>query len=118
MGFIEELLQKKSAVLPCAGSGECPYDFDKECDRDIEGMPFVTGDPRSCPQHGHVCPQFMEEFGLSVEDLNIRATIHCSSLLDHMIAQGKASAESPGVEALRNRYEEIRRQYPPDDFPQ
>ncbi|MEW6351398.1 MAG: hypothetical protein AB1646_20285 [Thermodesulfobacteriota bacterium] len=118
MDSFEKSFRKESSTLPCAGGEDCPYEYDKESDRDIEGMPFVTGDPRSCPQHGHVCPKFMEDFGLSVEDLNIRATIHCGSLLDHIIAEGKASAESPEVKALRNRYEEVRRQYPPDEFPQ
>jgi hypothetical protein len=118
MGFFARLIRKKNKNLACYRTGDCPYEYDKDSDRDIEGMPFVDGDPRSCPQYGHICPEFMEDFGLTVDDLNIRATIHCGSLIDHLIDQGQADAESAPVKALKQRYEELTKQYPADKFPQ
>jgi hypothetical protein len=54
---------------PCETRGTCPYEYDNNPERDIEGMPLLYGDPRSCPDYGHICPEFMEEFGLTLEDL-------------------------------------------------
>ena len=56
------------------------YHYGPNCKSNIEGMPFdlwEEGDPRSCPIYGHICPEFMEDFGLTKEELDIRATYHC-----------------------------------------
>ena len=81
-------------------------------------MPVVGGDPRSCPEYGHICPEFMEDFGLTVEELNIRATIHCGGLLDYQVAEGMTDPDTPEFKALKKRYEEITSEYPRDRYPQ
>ena len=76
--------------LPCQEGEACPYEYDLNPERDIEGMPFVDGDSRSCPVYGHICPHFMEDFDLTVEDLTRNASLHCSAVLLRMKALGKA----------------------------
>jgi len=83
-------VSESSRKLPCQEGEACPYEYDLHPERDIEGMPFVDGDPRSCPVYGHICPDFMEEFDLTVEDLDRNATLHCSAVLLRMKALGKA----------------------------
>ena len=106
----------ESPSLPCS-TGACPYEYSGTSDRDVEGMPFAENDPRSCPQYGHICPEFMEDFGLTVEDLNIRATVHCGSLIKHLISEGKADPEAEPTLRLLGRLAEVIRCYPPDRFP-
>jgi len=119
MGWFGGLFKKKSnVVLPCERTGDCPYEYDKESDRDVEGMPFVEGDPRRCPEYGHVCPEYMEDFNLSVAELNIRATIHCGVVLDQLGRAGKLDPDSPEHRALKERFEEVVSQYPPERYPQ
>jgi len=118
MGFFAKLFKKKDSILPCKKTGDCPYEYDKSSDRDVEGMPFVDGDPRSCPEYGHICPEFMEDFGLTVEGLNIRAIIHCGGLLDCQVADGMTDPEAPEVKILKKRYKEVIRQYPQERYPQ
>jgi len=84
----------------------------------VEGMPFVDGDERSCPKYGHICPEFMEEFGLTVEELNIRATIHCGGLAEHLVLNGQLDPTSPEYRGLKIRYQEITAKYPKEKFPQ
>jgi hypothetical protein len=117
MGFSDKLFKKKDSILPCKTTGDCPYEYDKGSDRDVEGMPFLDTDPRSCPEYGHICPKFMEDFGLTVEELNIRATIHCGSLLDYLVETGQVDVNSSEYKALVNRYEELTRKYPRDRYP-
>ena len=120
MSFFHRLFGKakraKSVGLPC-DSGACPYEYGGTSDRDVEGMPFAENDPRSCPQYGHICPEFMEDFGLTVEDLNIRATVHCGSLIQQLISEGKADPAAEPTHRLLGRLAEILRSYPPDRFP-
>ena len=104
--------------LPCVKTNDCPYEYNKEGDRDIEGMPFIDNDPRSCPKYGHICPVFMEELGFTVQDLNIRAVIHCGSLLDHQVEEGMISSDSDEYKGLKAKYIEITTKYPKDKFPQ
>lgn len=118
MGFFSRLFGRKRGILPCQISGECPYEYDKNSDRDVEGMPFVAGDPRSCPKYGHVCPEFMEDFDLTAKDLNIRAAIHCGALLDQLVKDGKMDPESPEYLTVKPLYEEAKARYPEDQYPQ
>ena len=83
--FFKRLFSRRREVLPCKKTGECPYEYNKKPERDIEGMPFINEDPRSCPIYGHICPEFMEELGLTVGDLNIRATIHCGAIMPKLM---------------------------------
>jgi hypothetical protein len=53
-GYFEFFKKIKTADLPCTGGLECPYEYDKNPERDIEGMPFIENDPRSCPKYGHI----------------------------------------------------------------
>lgn len=80
----ESANKRVDVTLPCAEGKECPYEYDKNPDRDIEGMPFVDGDPRSCPTYGHICPEFMEDFGLTEDDLAERAIIHCDTVMNNL----------------------------------
>ena len=117
-GFFRRLFGGKSSILPCAKTGDCPYEYDKESDRDVEGMPFIKGDERSCPEYGHICPEFMEDFGLTVEELNIRAAIHCGGLMEHFVNQGKVSRNSEEYALVMEKYREALRKYPRDKYPQ
>ena len=117
MGFFAKLFKNRNNNFLCQKTGECPYEYDKDSDRDVEGMPFIENDPRSCPNYGHICPEFMEEFELTVNELNIRATIHCGSLLDDLVQTGEADPESPVCKALKDRYEEVTGRYPRDQYP-
>ena len=118
MGYFANLFRRRRDVLPCERNEDCPYDYAKEPDRDVEGMPFAEGDPRSCPHYGHVCPEFMEEFGLTVRELNIRATIHCGGAVDYLVETGKLDPDSPQCKVLKKRHEEVTTQYPMDRYPQ
>jgi hypothetical protein len=119
-----EKLQKQyvetQRVLPCEADelGHCPYDYEHNPDRDIEGMPFADGDPRSCPKYGHVCPAFMEEFGLTTEDLHIRASIHCGEVIDELVRKGIVEKGSPEYLEQKNRSENMQRLYPREKYPQ
>ena len=108
-------------VLPCeeGEDGGCPYDYSLKPDRDVEGMPFLDADdPRTCPEYGHACPKFMEDFGLTVDDLNIRAVLHCGALREYLIEKGERSATDPGTDRLRKKYCEYLEKYPEDKYPQ
>ena len=118
MGLFDGLLRRNKIVLPCKKIDSCPYEYDKESERDIEGMPFIKKDIRSCPKYGHICPEYMEELGLTIDDLNIRSTIHCGGLLDTLVQQGTITKGSPQYTFLKPRYDEIIKKYPRDKFPQ
>jgi hypothetical protein len=98
-------------MLPCKRTGECPYEYDKDSERDIEGMPFIADDPRSCPEYGHICPEFMEELGLTLEELQIRSVLHCGSVARRMIEDGKLKKD-PQTEILLAEYEKMKVKYP------
>ena len=106
----------RSDSLPCI-TAACPYEYSGSSDRDVEGMPSAENDPRSCPECGHICPAFMEDFGLTVEDLNIRATVHCGTLIKQLISEGKADPHAEPTVRLLSRLAEVIRSYPPDSFP-
>ncbi len=116
---MDKMEQEQLPALPCR-SGECPYEYDKGSEREIEGMPFPRkcDDPRACPTYGHLCPQFMQELGLTVEDLQIRATIHCGALADTLVEQGKLSTDSEQYKMLVAKFDEVKRTYPIEDYPQ
>jgi hypothetical protein len=107
-------------ILPCESdaAGACPFEYDMRPDRDIEGMPFDEEDPRSCPKYGHVCPHFMEDFGLTPADLDIRASIHCGEIIDELVKKGVLEKGSAEYRAQKHRYENTRRMYPREKFPQ
>lgn len=111
--------KKKDSILACERTRDCPYEYDKDQEREIEGMPFPAhdDDPRRCPQYGHICPEFMEHFGLTVDELRIRATIHCANIAMGLVGQGKRDEKSPEHIALMNEVHRIFEKYPPDDNP-
>lgn len=82
--LIEERLVKLSqekGIFPCNETGKCPYEYgDPPPERNMEGMPLISGDARSCPIYGHICPEFMEDFGLTAEGLQARANEHCAGI--------------------------------------
>ncbi len=116
---ILDRMEKEKIELPCGGKSECPYDADRCSDRDIEGMPFPDSrrDPRACPTYGHVCPAFMEHFGLTPEELAIRATIHCGSLAESLVRQGKLKNDSREFVELMTRYNNLTIKYPRASYP-
>ncbi len=103
--------------LPCLKTGSCPYEYDRQSDRDIEGMPFLENDDRSCPVYGHICPEFMEQVGFTPEDLEIRAVIHCGSLLD-IAAANRPDINPEAVAEMKKRLSEVVILYPIDRYPQ
>lgn len=105
--------------LPCSLKGFCPYEYKLEPERDIEGMPFPIqeDDPRRCPEYGHICPEFMQDFGLSVEDLNIRAVIHAGFAAEGLIKTGEKQM-TPELEIIISKYQEYLKKYQPDQCPQ
>lgn len=115
---IAGIFGKNDPLFPCEESGDCPYEYDQDPERDIEGMPFVDGDPRSCPEFGHICAEFMEDFNLTVEDLRIRAVIHCGRLYLHELETGQKPPVNEAFAALVKDYFEIREKYPPEKHPQ
>lgn len=114
--FLIRLLRPEEA-LPCYYKGYCPYEYDQNPERDIEGMPFAEGDWRSCPVYAHVCPEFMEEFNLTVDELHIRATLHCGAVLIGLIREGRTKQVTDAHRGLLQRYDETLVRYPPDRFP-
>lgn len=112
-------------ILPCAKRGTCPYEYGKGSDRDIEGMPFSkkNKDKRSCPNFGHICPSFMEKCGLSVDDLKIRATIHCGLVASDMLDNGRwkladmDDAHRVQVQDLLERFRITKAHYPIEEYP-
>lgn len=61
----------------------CPFEYGPKCKADIEGMPILgRDDPRTCDTYGHICPQYMSDFGLTVKDLEIRAALHCGAVAE------------------------------------
>lgn len=116
---ILDRMEKEKIELPCGGNSTCPYDGERCSERDIEGMPFPDSqrDPRACPTYGHVCPAFMEHFGLTPDDLAIRATIHCGSLAESLVRQGKLKNDSREYQELMARYIHLTIKYPRNSYP-
>lgn len=117
MGFFGNIFGKKESNLPCKKTGECPYEHEKNPERDIEGMPFVANDPRSCPEYDHICPEFMEDFSLTPEELEIRAIIHQGAMIRNF-KSGSLDFIGDENEALIDKYDEISGKYPKKDYPQ
>lgn len=107
----------RKVILPCDATGDCPYEYDRESGRDVEGMPFSKYDPRSCPVYGHICPKFMEDFGLTIEELHVRAAIHCGRLLDYFVQTGEIDKKSDEYIAMIKEYERVIKKYPIDKYP-
>lgn len=91
----------------CEAAKGCPFGFDRGQDRDIEGMPFMHGDPRSCPIYGHICPEFMEDFGLNEQELGLRGMIHRVNVIFSLVDSGELSRGSPEYRQLVESYENI-----------
>jgi len=100
--------------LPCEVSGECPYEYGPKQERNIEGMPLIDGDSRSCPTYGHVCPVFMEAFGLTQDDLEIRAILHCGLALKRV---RRIRERTPNADQILAKYEKTMAKYPMADYP-
>ncbi len=103
--------------FPCEETGDCPYEYYNDPEREIEGMPFVDGDPRSCPEFGHICAKFMEDFELTIEDLHIRGVIHCATVYLHGLETGKDKTVNEAFAAMLQEYFQIRKKYPPEKYP-
>ena len=103
-------------TLPCKIKDFCPYEYEYNPERDVEGMPFIDDDPRSCPKYGHICPEFMEDLGLTVEDLNIRAIIHCGSVAKRLAEIQKQDLTGQ-TKLLVEKFEEYLEKYPPKKYP-
>ncbi|MEW5796296.1 MAG: hypothetical protein AB1772_08025 [Candidatus Zixiibacteriota bacterium] len=108
-------MAEKSQPFPCELDGHCPYEYDQNTDRDIEGMPLLNNDPRGCPKYGHVCPMFMEECGLTAEGLNIRATVHCFQVMGRLTMDEQKKV---AFLLLFEKYRAILQRYPESDYPQ
>ncbi|MDD2710958.1 MAG: hypothetical protein PHV34_23520 [Verrucomicrobiae bacterium] len=106
-------------IFPCQkeGAHECPFTFEKGSDREVMGMPIVEGDARTCPSCRHICPEFMETLGLTVEDLNIRAAIFCGRALEEMASRGEADPQAAEHVHLMERYREFTTRFPPGQHP-
>lgn len=117
---LQQQYAQRKRTLPCQldDRGRCPYETDGKSERDIGGMPFAKEDPRSCPKYGHVCPAFMEEFGLTAEDLLIRASIHGGSLIEDLVKRGVLEKDSPAYTEQKRRSDNMKRLYPPYKYPQ
>lgn len=117
--------KQKKIEIPCNKSKVCLFEYGMS-DRDIEGMPFPKQkkDRRACPKYGHICPAFMEDFNLSVDDLNIRSTIHCGFLAKDMIEKGKWNLNemdkdhAKQIKGLLKRFDEKFIKFPPEKYPQ
>ncbi len=118
MKLWKKIIKRNRKILPCEKDDLCPYDYELKPDRDIEGMPFIDDDPRSCPDFGHICPEFMEELGLNIEDLNIRAIIHCANVQQYSVEKGELDSNSSDYLEMQRKFQEIVRKYPIGDFPQ
>lgn len=101
--------------LPCDAASDCPYEYGLNPERNIEGMPLIDGDSRSCPTYGHVCPTFMEAFGLTQDDLEIRAILHCGLFLKRLKRMRENTSNADQILA---RYEETLAKYPMADYPE
>jgi hypothetical protein len=118
MGYFREDLLQELCVLPCQQWKQCPYLYDEYAGREIEGMPFIADDPRSCPKCGHICPEFMGSFGFSPEDLEIRALLHCGGLLELLAELGRIDKNSDEYYQFQEKYQVTLKRYPLAEFPQ
>ena len=105
----------KSQPFPCELDGNCPFEYARKPDRDIEGMPLLENDPRGCLKYGHVCPVFMAECGLTAEELRIRATVHCFLVMGGMTMDEQKKA---AFLLLFEKYRDILQKYPESDYSQ
>jgi len=115
--YSETACKDRIIELYCKKTGNCPFEYDKSSGRDVEGMPFIDDDPRNCPVYGHICPEFMEDFGFTVEDLNIRAIIHCGGLIDHIAEEGGIDKDSELFIQMKEEFNKTIEKYPPTDYP-
>jgi|WetSurSiteA1Bulk_404760.scaffolds.fasta_scaffold08586_1 hypothetical protein len=81
-------------------------------------MPFVERDPQSCPKYGHICPEFMNDCGLSENELEIRSTIHCVQLIGQVAQGGNSGANAQQMRELVSRLLDAYEVYPVERFPQ
>lgn len=108
---------KRNKIILCHSKKNCPYEQDKSEDAEIEGMPIIPNDPRTCKAFGHICPHFMGDFGFTPADLRIRAIIHCGEKMLHHVEEGKANKDDPDVKRIVSRFQQMVRQYPIDRYP-
>jgi len=112
-----EAFDKRSRINLCHSAKNCPYEQDKNEDAEIEGMPVIPNDPRTCRAFGHICPHFMEDFGFTRADLKIRAIIHCGETMEHRVMEGKADMNDPKVKAMCERFREVTQKFPISQYP-
>jgi hypothetical protein len=67
--------------------------------------------------YGHLCPKFMEDVDLTVEDLDIRAALHCG-LLYKKIDPSLKGEETEHIKDMLKKYEEYLKKYNPVDNPE
>ncbi|OGF44711.1 MAG: hypothetical protein A2231_05145 [Candidatus Firestonebacteria bacterium RIFOXYA2_FULL_40_8] len=115
---IENEQIKSFSLLPCYNGGMCQFKDPNGSIKDIEGMPIGGNlEPRSCPGFDFICPAFMKDFGLTPQDINIRATLYRGDHIDVLVKQGKLEKDSAEYIALHERYEDILEQYPQEEYP-
>ena len=102
--------------FPCDAGRTCPYEYGaRNPERNVEGMPLIDWDSRSCPTYGHVCPVFMEDFDFNPEDLEIRATLHCGFLLKRL---KETRERTKNADQILAEYEMTVAKYPMAEYPQ
>jgi hypothetical protein len=117
---LQQELANKERNFPCYQDehGHCPYEQDSEPGTAIEGMPLRDGDRRSCPKYRHICPVFVDELGLTRDDLHIRALIQRGTAADYLVRQGTMSSDSLEYRQQKLQSENARRMYPKKRYPQ
>jgi hypothetical protein len=108
---------KRNKIKLCHSKKNCPYEQDKSDDAEIEGMPIIPNDPRTCKAFGHICPHFMAAFGFTRKDLKIRAIIHCGETMQHRLDAGLAHRDDPKVKEIWGKYHDILRRFPVSEYP-
>ena len=118
-----ETLRQQTAeqqrMFPCEidEKGRCPYETAKGPGLEIQGMPAIRRDARSCPKYSRVCPAFMGALGLSPEGLRIRAVIRRGSEAERLVKRGVLKRESSEYRERKWEAENARRLYPKRKYP-
>jgi hypothetical protein len=89
----------------CEGAESSPRGYDIDLGPDIEGMPFLEGDPRTCPVYGHICPEFIRDLGLTKTELGLRGMIHRVIVIFSLVDSGELGKGSPEYRKLVESYE-------------
>jgi hypothetical protein len=118
-----ETLRQQTAeqqrMFPCEidEKGKCPYETADGPGLEIQGMPTIRRDARSCPKYTRVCPAFMGALGLSPEGLRIRAVIRRGSEAERLVKRGVLKKESTEYRERKWEAKNARRLYPKSKYP-